>query len=218
MAGTWFLLMSVLVMSGIQTAASLTGHVCTARTGYISTGYRPSWQVDFTKYFLNCGFMGFGRCSRQRQMTRQTSTLQRYRMYRLEQVCCSGWKQVGDTCTTAICTGGCGSGGECVAPETCTCPPGYQGPKCDIDVNECDTNNGGCAHTCTNTAGSYSCSCNKGFILSGTHGCEEDFVAVSTRTVLGRLRILDAKYPYSSDLKNPKSALYKQYESIIKQQ
>ena len=32
-----------------------------------------------------------------------------------------------------------------------------------IDFNECDVNNGGCEHTCTNTVGSFSCSCDEGY-------------------------------------------------------
>ena len=34
-----------------------------------------------------------------------------------------------------------------------------------IDANECDVDNGGCQHTCTNSNGSYSCSCNDGYTL-----------------------------------------------------
>ena len=34
-------------------------------------------------------------------------------------------------------------------------------------MNECLTGNGGCEHICTNTAGSFSCSCNNGFTLAG---------------------------------------------------
>ena len=33
------------------------------------------------------------------------------------------------------------------------------------DIQECAINNGGCEHTCTNTAGSFSCSCNSGYVL-----------------------------------------------------
>ena len=44
----------------------------------------------------------------------------------------------------------------------CTCPIGFQlafdGSNCD-DINECLINNGGCSHSCTNTAGSFQCSC-----------------------------------------------------------
>ena len=33
------------------------------------------------------------------------------------------------------------------------------------DVNECNTNNGGCSHTCNNTQGSYFCECPDGMHL-----------------------------------------------------
>ena len=33
------------------------------------------------------------------------------------------------------------------------------------DVNECLTNNGGCAQICNNTVGSFMCSCNPGYSL-----------------------------------------------------
>ena len=28
-----------------------------------------------------------------------------------------------------------------------------------LDINECEVNNGGCSHNCTNTEGSFKCSC-----------------------------------------------------------
>ena len=37
----------------------------------------------------------------------------------------------------------------------------------DLDVNECETLNGGCDHQCNNTAGSFICTCRKGFFLDG---------------------------------------------------
>jgi hypothetical protein len=47
------------------------------------------------------------------------------------------------------------------------------GLGCD-DVNECAEGNGGCAHTCTDLAGSYACSCNAGWELSvNNHGCQD---------------------------------------------
>ena len=39
-----------------------------------------------------------------------------------------------------------------------------------LDINECKTNNGGCQHSCSNTVGSYSCTCNGGYEL---HSDEE---------------------------------------------
>ena len=34
------------------------------------------------------------------------------------------------------------------------------------DVNECQTNNGGCNQTCSNTYGSFECSCGTGYSLA----------------------------------------------------
>ena len=34
------------------------------------------------------------------------------------------------------------------------------------DKNECHFNNGGCNQTCTNTEGSFECSCNEGYTLA----------------------------------------------------
>ncbi|XP_035699728.1 MAM and LDL-receptor class A domain-containing protein 1-like [Branchiostoma floridae] len=48
-------------------------------------------------------------------------------------------------------------------------------PTC-IDVNECNPNGGRgpCAHTCTNTVGSYTCTCNNGHSLgSDGHTCDQ---------------------------------------------
>ena len=40
------------------------------------------------------------------------------------------------------------------------------------DINECSEDTDGCAHTCSNTVGSYSCSCNTGYRLaSDNHAC-----------------------------------------------
>ena len=35
------------------------------------------------------------------------------------------------------------------------------------DINECNTSNGGCEHSCTNTIGSFNCSCDTGYQLDG---------------------------------------------------
>ncbi|XP_065917828.1 uncharacterized protein [Dysidea avara] len=40
------------------------------------------------------------------------------------------------------------------------CCPGYEGePPICHDINECASSNGGCQHNCTNTIGSYYCTC-----------------------------------------------------------
>ena len=41
------------------------------------------------------------------------------------------------------------------------------------DIDECSVNNGGCNQTCTNSIGSYQCSCSSGFTLNQDgHSCD----------------------------------------------
>lgn len=62
----------------------------------------------------------------------------------------------------------CQNGGTCtngVQSFTCTCPRGYTGPKCEININECGSSpcaNGG---TCNDGVASYTCSC---YTIPGT--------------------------------------------------
>ena len=37
--------------------------------------------------------------------------------------------------------------------------------SCSIDINECETANGGCEQICSNTIGSFACSCAVGYRL-----------------------------------------------------
>ncbi|KAM9454383.1 growth arrest-specific protein 6 [Clarias gariepinus] len=53
----------------------------------------------------------------------------------------------------------------------CHCFTGWTGPKCANDVNECSKENGKCDHECSNSVGSYRCSCRDGYRLSGHHRC-----------------------------------------------
>ena len=42
-----------------------------------------------------------------------------------------------------------------------------------LDIDECETKNGGCTQSCNNTAGSYYCSCLIGYELANdNHTCD----------------------------------------------
>ncbi len=77
-------------------------------------------------------------------------------------VCASGRRACGNVCAQ------CPSGGNITASDcmdsacvVSSCASGYQ-PSASrstcVDVDECATNNGGCAGTCSNTVGSFTCS------------------------------------------------------------
>jgi hypothetical protein len=46
-----------------------------------------------------------------------------------------------------------------------------------IEIDECADGIDGCAQVCTNSPGSYTCSCNSGFVLSvDNHRCNGEFL------------------------------------------
>ncbi|XP_060625647.2 growth arrest-specific protein 6 isoform X1 [Anolis sagrei] len=56
----------------------------------------------------------------------------------------------------------------------CQCKPGWHGDRCEKDINECSSQNGGCKHICYNKLGSYRCSCYNGYALkSDNKSCED---------------------------------------------
>nr|AEP25603.1 bone morphogenic protein 1 [Holothuria glaberrima] len=62
------------------------------------------------------------------------------------------------------------------------------------DMDECESNNGGCQHVCTNTLGSYSCSCRNGFTLhENRHDCKESKCQKEITAVTGE--ITSPNYP-----------------------
>ena len=50
---------------------------------------------------------------------------------------------------------------------------GFQDSCSLLDINECNTNNGGCSQVCNNRGGSFTCSCNSGFTLEGGNACQD---------------------------------------------
>ena len=48
-----------------------------------------------------------------------------------------------------------------------------------IDVDECQTSNGGCAEFCNNTGGSFECSCRTGYMLTADDAsCEGKIIII----------------------------------------
>lgn len=67
---------------------------------------------------------------------------------------------------TAVCRQQCLNGGMCTRPNVCTCPNAFEGPACELDVDECATGAHGClgpSSRCVNMAGWYYCACSPGY-------------------------------------------------------
>ena len=77
--------------------------------------------------------------------------------------CCAGYEEVESEKCEPQCTDPCQNGGICANPGTCSCPQGWTGHDCSIDVDECSSSESLCQQKCENTDGSYTCSCNPGF-------------------------------------------------------
>ena len=56
-------------------------------------------------------------------------------------------------------------GGESCERVGCTIKSNLRLSSCSIDINECETANGGCEQICSNTIGSFACSCDVGYRL-----------------------------------------------------
>uniref|UniRef100_A0A7M5XB16 Uncharacterized protein n=1 Tax=Clytia hemisphaerica TaxID=252671 RepID=A0A7M5XB16_9CNID len=114
------------------------------------------------------------RCTRSRKITVYYTTAEvRYKQgYRY--FCCSGWARQGDSCPTPICNPGCVNG-HCSRPGVCTCKSGYNGNRCEKDINECSSKAlNGCQHKCLNNMGSFTCACNKGYkLLPDGKSCQD---------------------------------------------
>ncbi|VDN39368.1 unnamed protein product, partial [Dibothriocephalus latus] len=74
------------------------------------------------------------------------------------------------------CIKGCVPGQNCIHGDCvtgaggtpiCRCKPGFRGSSCEEDINECleKEGRGLCQQICTNTFGSFRCSCRPGYVL-----------------------------------------------------
>ena len=54
-----------------------------------------------------------------------------------------------------------------------------------VDDDECATANGGCAQTCSNTVGSFTCSCDAGYTLNADGlACDGNLTSFSLKTLM----------------------------------
>ena len=119
---------------------------------------------------------------------------------------------VPDTACSAPCV--CGTNATCndvPGARACNCNSGYAGDPLTLctDIDECQTNNGGCDMnaTCTNTVGSYTCACKPGYsgdgvtctdineCLTNNGGCD----AHATCTNTPGSRTCSCNLPYAGD-------------------
>ncbi|KAL4219338.1 Mucin-4 [Mactra antiquata] len=54
----------------------------------------------------------------------------------------------------------------------CLCQQGWNGTKCDVNVNECETDVCSYYHNCVDTTGSYVCDCKQGYQRTADNNCE----------------------------------------------
>ncbi|XP_052081717.1 uncharacterized protein LOC127719541 isoform X3 [Mytilus californianus] len=141
------LLLVILHFSIVEAGICYSSYAC-SYTGYESQSYK-----------IQCGWFDWDRCTRYR------SAAKTYYRRCYTSHCCSGY--TGSSCSQAICYGStsCPNGGSCSLPNTCVCAPGFGGPQC-ADVNECQLGTHTCQQLCTNTFGSFTCSCRTGYTLN----------------------------------------------------
>ncbi|XP_059144240.1 tolloid-like protein 2 [Physella acuta] len=83
---------------------------------------------------------------------------------------------------------------------TCYCLPGWTSQNCSVDINECLYTSCGLYSYCTNTPGSYKCSCYSGYILSDAGNCIREGCVKTLNSSTGIIQSPNYPYAYGSNL------------------
>ncbi|NWS75548.1 EGFL7 protein, partial [Crotophaga sulcirostris] len=164
-------LLFILSVSSTDGFARAGRRVCAAEPRSRAAAYTESHvQPIYQPYLTTCS--GHRVCSTYRTIYR-VAYRQVYReLPQPVAPCCPGWSRAssdGLSCNRALCSVPCQNGGSCTFPGRCACSPGWMGPACQTDVDECAGRSHGCGQLCINTAGSYRCACRDGFSLAADH-------------------------------------------------
>ncbi|CAL8115132.1 unnamed protein product [Orchesella dallaii] len=101
--------------------------------------------------------------------------------------CNPGYSGNGVQCTP-ICNQTCENGGICIAPDVCSCRAGWDGVKCETDIDECFQERNSSLETgalcpanalCVNKPGWYLCQCMDGFQASLTQSGEAQCIDIN---------------------------------------
>jgi hypothetical protein len=174
---------SIQLPHAVSTCEATTGSICTwlCEAGYEARG---TLTCSINGSFLGNGVCANIRCDDNLVVAHKISGCQGVTGDVCSFNCTPGFRPIGQRVCTAIgeftggtcdrqdvCTSGpCVNGAECIemtaaqdqSSYRCTCVPGYSGPHCGTDINECSSNpcNSG---TCTDHVARYSCKCNRGY-------------------------------------------------------